>query len=279
MRRSGFTLIELLVVIAVIAVLAALLFAVFSSTREKARQTTCVSNLKQLGAALQLYTDDYDTEFPLSCWGGGIQAYVKNTQVYVCPDDGNRNRAYKGATLYVNSYALNSNLLYTGRSTDVVATAQTVQLFEVTQCNAELQDPFEGLGDAKAHPPQISGYGEGTDSGLITIGPATGDPEPPQPLYATGLLDNHHNNGPGIFGFVTDTGRHSGGSNFLAVDGHVKWLRGAQVSAGEDAFSSHDDQKPTGCPYHGILYNSSQNNEPCAAGSANGKHALTFSIK
>ena len=57
---SGFTLIELLVVIAIIAILAAILFPVFAQAREKARQASCVSNLKQLGVAMRMYQDDYD---------------------------------------------------------------------------------------------------------------------------------------------------------------------------------------------------------------------------
>src|SRR5579863_5184611 len=58
--RSGFTLIELLIVIAVIAILAALLFPVFSQAREKARQTACLSNLKQMGLGVTMYAQDYD---------------------------------------------------------------------------------------------------------------------------------------------------------------------------------------------------------------------------
>ena len=56
---SGFTLVELLVVIAIMSVLASMLFPVFARAREKARQTTCTSNLKQIGLALIMYADDY----------------------------------------------------------------------------------------------------------------------------------------------------------------------------------------------------------------------------
>src|SRR6266511_3956182 len=63
-RHRGFTLIELLVVIAIIAILAAILFPVFAQAREKARQSTCTSNLKQLGNGLLMYTQDYDETFP-----------------------------------------------------------------------------------------------------------------------------------------------------------------------------------------------------------------------
>jgi prepilin-type N-terminal cleavage/methylation domain-containing protein len=62
--RKGFTLIELLVVIAIIAILAAILFPVFSQARDKARQTTCLSNAKQVGLAVMQYQQDYDEFYP-----------------------------------------------------------------------------------------------------------------------------------------------------------------------------------------------------------------------
>src|SRR5947209_1806833 len=67
-HRHAFTLIELLVVIAIIAILAAILFPVFAQAREKARQTACLSNSKQLGLALQMYTQDYDEVTPNQTW-------------------------------------------------------------------------------------------------------------------------------------------------------------------------------------------------------------------
>src|ERR1700737_4207880 len=62
--RTGFTLIELLVVIAIIAILAAILFPVFAQARESARMTSCVSNMRQLGTALRMYSQDYDETHP-----------------------------------------------------------------------------------------------------------------------------------------------------------------------------------------------------------------------
>ncbi len=97
MRRRGFTLIELLVVIAIIAILAAILFPVFARAREKARQSSCLSNLKQLGLAAMMYAQDYDEQMVhyyrympsgsdnLYWWGDVLQPYIKNYQVLECP--------------------------------------------------------------------------------------------------------------------------------------------------------------------------------------------------
>lgn len=71
MKRNGFTLIELLVVIAIIAILAAILFPVFAQAREKAKQSSCLSNMKQIGLAMKLYADDYEGDFPNGCYTGG----------------------------------------------------------------------------------------------------------------------------------------------------------------------------------------------------------------
>jgi len=112
-RDRGFTLIELLVVMAVIAILAAILFPVFAQAREKARQTSCISNMNQLGKAAMMYAQDYDEllvphrtvnttnpfvgQFPANqadvddrtFWCSLLQPYVKSLQVFKCPSNPN----------------------------------------------------------------------------------------------------------------------------------------------------------------------------------------------
>ncbi len=105
--RKGFTLIELLVVIAIIAILAAILFPVFAKAREKARQTSCLSNQRQLGTGIASYAQDNDLRFPFVMtsltspyrgWDAPtdsmlsiedtVNPYIKNEQIWACPSDG-----------------------------------------------------------------------------------------------------------------------------------------------------------------------------------------------
>jgi prepilin-type N-terminal cleavage/methylation domain-containing protein/prepilin-type processing-associated H-X9-DG protein len=136
--QRGFTLVELLVVIAIIAVLAAILFPVFAQAREKARQTTCLSNMKQIGLAFAQYNSDYDSTYP-TCdndkakitgeppdpetpdadgppehdWHIVVQPYVKDFAILRCPSDTSlapvdpKNPDLDVKKEYVSSYTVN----------------------------------------------------------------------------------------------------------------------------------------------------------------------------
>jgi prepilin-type N-terminal cleavage/methylation domain-containing protein/prepilin-type processing-associated H-X9-DG protein len=126
MRRRGFTLIELLVVIAIIAILAAILFPVFAKAREKARQTSCLSNEKQLMLAVIQYVQDYDEHFPFAYnfptgmnmpWYQMIYPYMKNIQILQCPSGPTNvanwlspNPDASGISWTTGSYLCNNNL-------------------------------------------------------------------------------------------------------------------------------------------------------------------------
>ncbi len=122
--HPAFTLVELLVVIAIISILAAILFPVFAQAREKARQTACLSNLKQIGTGIMLYKQDYDETFPAFKlhdtgpfgpsrpygWGDCFQSYVKSTQVMRCPSTGSRPNSGTNPNLAYTDYCINGGI-------------------------------------------------------------------------------------------------------------------------------------------------------------------------
>jgi len=186
-KVSGFTLIELLVVIAIIAILASMIFPVFSRARAKARQATCLSNMRQLGMAVAMYTDDFEEQFPWATNGtggngvyggwvwydvfpvpspgrsdvtkGSLYPYTRNSKIYICPDD------HTGGGC---SYELNGFLR--GQPVGVVRDAASVLLFIEEEAGGTAND----------------GYFDVPCPDHVTL-------------------------------------RHNVGSNFTFVDGHAKW--------------------------------------------------------
>ncbi|MHB8994361.1 MAG: prepilin-type N-terminal cleavage/methylation domain-containing protein [Armatimonadota bacterium] len=197
--RRGFTLIELLVVIAIIAILAAILFPVFAKAREKARQSSCQSNLKQIGLAVLSYAQDYDERSTPEMvgdywWTDIVQPYIKNTQIMVCPSNKFRNGAWRGCGCQPSTITYPG---FTGRTTKSwwsgYAFAGDMRF---SRGAADIQDVAGTLmaGDARCYFIANAGWQADYSSGDANGLHSTADP-------------------------------HNDGNNFLFVDGHVKWLK------------------------------------------------------
>ncbi len=254
-KRSGFTLIELLVVIAIIAILAAILFPVFAKAREKARQTSCLSQTKQLGLAFIQYYQDYDEKLPAGTqntpggafldkpgvgWAGQIYSQVKSANIYKCPDDSTATIAATGtvpAQVPV-SYGFNSNAAGQTQAT-YGNVAKSVLAFETVNNEADVTAAASQTATTPGDSNSAAGDGQGGNTGgtatASTTGLLNGQNNGATPTqYATGILTGS----AGVQGttttgqFATTTGRHSDGSNFLMADGHSKWFRNSAVSAG-----------------------------------------------
>jgi len=220
MKRYGFTLIELLVVIAIIAILAAILFPVFAKAREKARQTSCLSNEKQLSLGFMQYIQDYDEQLPVYLenpaqpwtqdnkgWAGRIYPYVKSVGVYHCPDDtASGSISYMINSTLTNTYLASASWTAPASSVILVEVANgSVPAVDVTSSN-EITSPRMYVDVAGPDPD----WGHQAKS-------AAG------PLGGRAFDSNWHQD---------KVGRHTEGSNFLLLDGHAKWLRGSSVSTG-----------------------------------------------
>jgi prepilin-type N-terminal cleavage/methylation domain-containing protein/prepilin-type processing-associated H-X9-DG protein len=125
-RSSGFTLIELLVVIAIIAILAAILFPVFAQAREKARATSCLSNMKQIMTGVKMYTQDYDEQSPHDIyhvlnpgnvwhsWMEMVIPYVKNEQIWLCPSASKNPSDYNAAYTTAGGFRVSATYVWPG---------------------------------------------------------------------------------------------------------------------------------------------------------------------
>jgi len=249
-KFRGFTLIELLVVIAIIAILAAILFPVFAKVREKARQTSCLSNEKQLGLAIVQYTEDYDEKFPgghsgaygsVSGWASRIYPYVKSTGLYKCPDDSSTSETLTGntATFYPVSYAMNSNLdpnsFYGGTLSSLAAPASTVALVEAQAIYVDLSNVADDPDSTGTYGSEEVDGGDNGDGGIYDLNNHNA-------YMVNGPITNVGLGNPARGNTYFHIARHTSGSNFLLTDGHAKYLTPASVSPGFGNGSSNCPQ-------------------------------------
>ena len=202
--RKAFTLIELLVVIAIIAILAAILFPVFARAREKARQTSCLNNVKQLVLAELMYASDYD-EFVLPLNIGGrwwqdlCMPYIKNEQIMVCPSC-----RFTGSSLF---YRTGYGLVFPTFSVD-------------TNWGGGGGTPGPGPRSKKLSevdwPAEAIMLMEAEDS---SVSPVRGS----SLIYAPNIYATSPARGP-TWG-IPYPARHNEGNNCGFADGHAKWLK------------------------------------------------------
>lgn len=263
-KTNGFTLIELLVVIAIIAILAAILFPVFAKVREKARQTSCLSNEKQLGLGFAQYYQDYDEKWPApdlqsagvskvtnngEGWAGVIFPYVKSTGVFKCPDDSTSSMVLDaGGDESPVSYGYNVDLVGLSDA-GFTSPAATVTLFEVTGITANINSSYWGNIAGDGGSPSVGG--NATYGGSYS-GDGTGDvinPGLPDDAFFHGYSTGDIGGRPGgaLPPFFNPNPIHTLGANYLLSDGHAKWYRPTSVSGGYTPSAS------TGCQQDACL--------------------------
>jgi prepilin-type N-terminal cleavage/methylation domain-containing protein len=237
-RRPGFTLIELLVVIAIIAILAAILFPVFAQAKAAAKQSVCLSNVKQNDLAILMYMNDYDDTFPqgepnvfgywnlgytgwqwpcgsgeVDCveWGNAVLPYTKNQGIFACPSATMSNPYGYNSTTLGDTYTFNGTLQFSSSSVAVSPTG-LVLIWSGTLDNNILgrtwANPNLECNDSDSGPCVYVANSTSSDQGNGSQDTVRGEPGEPN----------------------TSKWVHGQGDNFGYVDGHAKWhpLTGGQ---------------------------------------------------
>lgn len=224
--ENAFTLIELLVVIAIIAILAAILFPVFAQAREKARQTVCLSNTKQLGLGVMQYVQDYDEVYPMGGYSSGsmtadaklldrwykaVAPYIKNNVIRACPSA--KNTPTDSVTNYQTNYGVQADICRFGGGSLAVA---------------DLKAPAGTLLFAEAEMVDLTTVNR-TDS-TTWLQAETNSP-------ADWDVKGLHLTTNGSYFTTTDKNnarwpapRHNGGLNVGFCDGHSKWVKIDQLT-------------------------------------------------
>jgi len=231
-RTAAFTLIELLVVIAIIAILAAILFPVFARARENARRASCMSNMKQIGLGALQYSQDFDERFPIvtygtwnsvaapyTFWPTIVLPYIKNTQIFTCPDFPVTDCNDVGvAPSAANAYTTGAYDSYGMNLALATGTYPTFVPVSITKVNypAEFGVFFEVNDAIVAN--QSNGYYNLGAYGNNWYNTGCGDAKAWYSLTDQNGLSNNGSD------FDAPDARHSSGCNVGYYDGHVKWL-------------------------------------------------------
>ena len=217
-RKSGFTLIELLVVIAIIAILAAILFPVFAQARAKARQISCLSNVRQIGLSLHLYMQDNDelsvvthhdlheddTAEDLYPWFQPLYPYIKNSDVFRSPSISGTPQIYPDKITPAIWQQVRTDYLLNGFFSHGIALAAFSRPAE--QITFGMRNRAVAFFDY--HPWPSAPDGQWERGFLDGSGYTIGDVETNSQILAP-----------------WNVGVHSGGSNYAFADGHAKWYR------------------------------------------------------
>ncbi|MBC8142818.1 MAG: DUF1559 domain-containing protein [Armatimonadetes bacterium] len=277
-NRTAFTLIELLVVIAIIAILAAILFPVFAQAREKARQTSCLSNIKQISLGLIQYQQDFDETVPFNrecnnpggtpCiadrvivgWMDLVDPYIKSRQVFKCPSDTVEPIPYLPTDLDMQGNRAVRGHKWTSSTTPAdwggayqSSYARNNNLANNGTNTATLAD-IQFVATTLMVVESAANSGGGANGLERGHGSVFSIVRPPAIVATPCVLNdpaNTTNNRANFFGTlipeqqtneraIPSSQRHSGGANYGFVDGHAKWYKPENIK-GQCSFGNRNE--------------------------------------
>jgi prepilin-type N-terminal cleavage/methylation domain-containing protein/prepilin-type processing-associated H-X9-DG protein len=222
-QSRGFSLIELLVVVAIIAALAAILIPVVSKGKARAARIACISNLKQMSAALPMYRSDWNGVMPYRMgyekysedigWSGRLKAYNDTVDLFRCPAD-----------THFFSYGMNAQAMSKAdfpegrdsaddpfKESDVASPTRLIVIYEAPGSGGR---QVGGVGDVDAGDSDLTNEDGQVDGKVYSYLPARNDN---MPITSAAAMTH--------FNWLYFPGRHDGGNNLLFWDGHARWFR------------------------------------------------------